>query len=196
MLRVFIVGVLLLSPALAVAEPPSSTPISVAGAALPSGQDSPEGAAVDFARAFVDHDAALFRRVCIRDHAEGDAAKALAELRQSVVEGLAAMSEGTSPHPDAPAKVEKIFAFRNLSRNGPASYGFAAFGFQNLGFVDVLAKTHAGDQITTRTMVIKDRDGKWYVHPAPEISPLLSTGLNDEPDSTEEFVTGSGRSAQ
>jgi hypothetical protein len=31
-----------------------------------------------------------------------------------------------------------------------------------------------------RTLVIKDRDGKWYVHPNPSASPLLSEGLKEE----------------
>jgi hypothetical protein len=36
-------------------------------------------------------------------------------------------------------------------------------------------------------MVIKDKDGKWYVHPMPGVSPLLSTGLNDESASKQDF---------
>jgi hypothetical protein len=31
-----------------------------------------------------------------------------------------------------------------------------------------------------RTLVVKDRDGKWYVHPDPSADPLLSNGLNEE----------------
>jgi hypothetical protein len=32
-------------------------------------------------------------------------------------------------------------------------------------------------------MVILDRDGKWYVHPVPSVSPLLSDGLDEEKES-------------
>jgi hypothetical protein len=39
-----------------------------------------------------------------------------------------------------------------------------------------------------RTLVIKDRDGKWYVHPAPSTSPLLSEGLNEEKESVLELT--------
>ena len=50
-------------------------------------------------------------------------------------------------------------------------------------FVDVGVYLQNGERAMNRTMVIKDRDGKWYVHPAPYVSPLLSEGLNDEDNS-------------
>jgi hypothetical protein len=37
-------------------------------------------------------------------------------------------------------------------------------------------------------MVIEDRDGKWYVHPVPDVSPLLSYGLFDESASIQLFT--------
>jgi hypothetical protein len=36
-----------------------------------------------------------------------------------------------------------------------------------------------------RTLVIKDKDGKWYVHPDPSASPLISEGLNEEKASVQ-----------
>ena len=33
---------------------------------------------------------------------------------------------------------------------------------------------HGGGHVLNRTLVIKDRDGRWYVHPLPSVSPLLS----------------------
>ena len=47
-------------------------------------------------------------------------------------------------------------------------------------FVDIGLHLHNGELAMNRTLVIKDRDGKWYVHPAPSASPLLSEGLNEE----------------
>jgi hypothetical protein len=47
-------------------------------------------------------------------------------------------------------------------------------------FVDIGVYIHSGERAFNRTLVIKDRDGKWYVHPAPSASPLLSEGLNKE----------------
>jgi len=51
-------------------------------------------------------------------------------------------------------------------------------------FVDIGVNLLSGERAMNRTLVIKDKDGKWYVHPAPLISPLLSEGLNDEAIST------------
>jgi hypothetical protein len=52
-------------------------------------------------------------------------------------------------------------------------------------FVDVEVLLHDGKQLLRRTMVIKDRDGRWYVHPVPDVSPLLSSGLYDETPSVD-----------
>jgi hypothetical protein len=84
------------------------------------------------------------------------------------------------PSPQGPRSIEKVFAARHLSKSGPASYGNAAFGFEDIMFVDIGLYLHNGEGAMNRTLVIKDRDGKWYVHPAPSASPLLSEGLNEE----------------
>jgi hypothetical protein len=46
----------------------------------------------------------------------------------------------------------------------------------------------SGNEHLRRTMVIKDRDGKWYAHPLPDVSPLLSDGLYDETASVQKFT--------
>ena len=81
-----------------------------------------------------------------------------------------------------------MFAARHLSKNGPASYGYSAFGFQDIMFVDVGVFLYNGERSLMRTLVIKDRDGKWYVHPDPSASPLLSDGLNEEKASVLDFT--------
>lgn len=55
-------------------------------------------------------------------------------------------------------------------------------------FVDIGVYLYNGERVMNRTMVIKDRDGKWYVHPAPSVSPLLSDGLNEEKTSVEDLT--------
>jgi hypothetical protein len=55
-------------------------------------------------------------------------------------------------------------------------------------FVDVGVYLHNGERAMNRTLVIKDRDGKWYVHPDPSASPLLSDGLNEEKASVEDLT--------
>src|SRR5262249_42701262 len=92
------------------------------------------------------------------------------------------------PSSDLPAQIGKVFAARHLTKQGPASFGYAAFDFQDVMFVDVGVFLHNGQPELNRTLVIKDRDGSWYVHPAPRLDPLLSDGLNQEAASTVGFA--------
>jgi hypothetical protein len=55
-------------------------------------------------------------------------------------------------------------------------------------FVDVGVYLYSGERSMMRTMVIKDSNGKWYVHPAPSASPLLSDGLDEEKLSVMDFA--------
>ena len=92
------------------------------------------------------------------------------------------------PSPQGPKSIGKVFAARHLSKFGPVSYGYAAFGFEDIMFVDIAVYLHNGERAMNRTLVIKDRDGKWYVHPAPSVSPLLSEGLNEEKASVRDLT--------
>ena len=83
--------------------------------------------------------------------------------------------------------IGKVFAARPISLGGPASYGYALFGFQDVRFVDVGVILHNEKRSLTRTLVIKDQAGKWYVHPLPSSSPLLAFGLNEESASSTDF---------
>ena len=83
--------------------------------------------------------------------------------------------------------IDKVFAARHLSKGGPALWGYAAFGFEDVMFVDVEAILQNGRRSLNRMLVIKNKDGKWYAHPAPETESLLSAGLNDEATSTQDF---------
>lgn len=51
---------------------------------------------------------------------------------------------------------------------------------EDIMFVDIGVYLYNGERAKNRTLVIKDRDGKWYVDPDPSASPLLSDGLNEE----------------
>lgn len=152
--------------------------VRVASDGFPTGQDTPEGAASDLARAFASRDAAQFRRICIRPYGAGQSRADYVEYLAGVADHL--KSEQGTPSPDDPKKIEKVFAARRLSKSGPASYGYAAFDFQDVMFVDVEVVLHSGNRHVRRTMVIKDHDGKWYAHPVPDVSPLLSYGVYDE----------------
>jgi hypothetical protein len=161
--------------------------LKVASDGFPSGHETPEGAACDLARAFIKHDDTLFSSTCIRLYSGGKGPAAYAAFLTKTVAEIKAEAAKKEPSPGGPKSIGKVFAARHLSKDGPASYGYAAFGFQDIMFVDVGVFLHDGSHALNRTLVIKDKDGKWYVHPIPSAAPLLSMGLNDETPSKQDF---------
>jgi len=152
------------------------------GDSFPSGSATPEGAACDFARAFIQRDADLFEEVSLRPFGGGESR---AEYESFLKETKAAiLAEAKRPADRGPRKIVKVFASRSMSRSGPASYGYASFGFADVKFVDVVVDTYDSGASINRTLVIKDTTGQWHVHPVPGIHPMLSAGLNSESPST------------
>jgi hypothetical protein len=162
--------------------------LQVAADGFPSGHDTPEGAASDLARAFIRRDTALFSSTCIRVYGGGSGSAAYAKFLRDTVENMKQEAAKKEPSPYGPKAIGKVFAARHFAKEGPASYGYATFDFQDVMFVDVGVYLQNGERAMNRTMVIKDRDGKWYVHPMPDASPLLSAGLNDEKPSVQDFT--------
>ena len=158
--------------------------LKVASDGLPSGHDTPEGVACDLARAFINRDDKLFMSTSIRLYGGGTGRQAYGKFLQQTVETIKTEATKKEPSPAGPKSIGKLFAARHLSRSGPVSYGYAGFGFEDIMFVDVGVYLHNGERALNRTLVIKDKDGKWYVHPAPSVDPLLSNGLNEEGEST------------
>lgn len=162
--------------------------LKVADDGFPTGQNTPEGAASDLVRAFMQSNVTLLQSVCIRPYGAGQSRSDYSGYLAGVVAHLKRQQERHTPSPDGPSRITKVFAARHLSNNGPASYGNATFDFQDVMFVDVEVLLGSGKQHLRRTLVIKDRDGKWYVHPFPDVSPLLSSGLYDESPSLHLFA--------
>ncbi len=158
--------------------------ITLASDGFPTGQDTPEGAAADLARAFINADANSFRQICIRPYNAGQPRADYIGYLNGVLDHF---KQRTRIAPDDPEKIVRVFLARHLSKSGPASYGYASFDFQDVMFVDVEVASRSGSKHVRRTMVIKDRDGLWYVHPVPDVSPLLSFGLYDESPSAQVF---------
>ena len=161
--------------------------ITLAKDGFPTGQDSPEGAACDLSRAFMNSDVELLKKTCLKKYGGGEVGKKYDNFLKKIIKGTEEDKERKTPHPKSPKKIGKVFAARHLSKNGPASYGYAAHTFQDVMFVDIGAFLQDGSRFLNRTLVVKKKDGKWYVHPCPTISPLLSAGLNQEKDSKEDF---------
>ncbi len=160
--------------------------ITVARDSFPTGQSTPEGAAADLARAFMAADPARFRSICVRPYGAGEARAEYENYLAGVVEHLT--QKNAKPVPDNPRTISKVFAARHLTKNGPASYGYASFGFLDVMFVDVEVVLNNGKPLLRRTMVIQDRDAKWYAHPVPDISPVLSDGFYEESKSVQLFT--------
>lgn len=162
--------------------------LRVAADGLPSGHDTPEGAACDLARSFINRDEKLFSSTSIRLYGGGNGRETYAKFLQETVANIKAEAAKKEPSPQGPRSIGKVFAARHLSKSGSVSYGYAVFGFEDIMFVDIGVYLYNGERVMNRTMVIKDRDGKWYVHPAPSVSPLLSDGLNEEKTSVEDLT--------
>lgn len=174
----------LLSPAASVAAKPE---LKVAPDGFPSGHDTPEGAACDLARAFIRRDVALFTNTCVRVYSTGTSGSNYTAFLRGTIATMRAEAARKAPSPDGPKTIGKVFAAQHLSKSGPVSYGQATFKFQDIMFVDVGVYLYNGSHALVRTLLIKDYNGKWYVHPDPDVSPLLSAGLNNEPKSTRDF---------
>ncbi|PYU03084.1 MAG: hypothetical protein DMG34_14210 [Acidobacteria bacterium] len=154
---------------------------------FPSGHDSPEGAACDLARSFINRDEKLFASTSVRLFGGGKGPEAYAKFLRETVQSIKAEAAKKEPSLQAPKSIGKVFAARHLTKPGPVSYGYASFGFEDIMFVDVGVYLNNGGRSMNRTLVIKDRDGKWYVHADPFASPLLSEGLNEVSASSLDF---------
>jgi len=154
---------------------------------FPAGNSTPEGAACDLARAFIETDANLFMNTCITPFGGGENRKAYEEFLKNVTASIEAEAKKDTPSAGGPKTLAKLFAARHLSMNGPASAGYAMHGFHDIMFVDLGVELVSGERSLNRTLVIKKKDGTWHVHPAPHTANLLSMGLNDEKASTIDF---------
>jgi hypothetical protein len=161
--------------------------LMVAADGLPSGHGTPEGAACDVVRSLINRDEKLFSSTCVRLYAGGTGPAAYSQFLRETAQNIKQEAAKKAPSPGGPRSIGKVFAARHLSKNSPASYGYAGFGFQDVMFVDVGVFLYSGERSMMRTLVIKDRDGKWYVHPDPSASPLLSDGLDEEKPSVVDF---------
>lgn len=184
MQRVLIAALLLLpgTACLAQAKAPA---ITVAKDGYPIGHTTPEGAACELARAFMNHDVALFKSTCIAPFGGGENSKAYETFLKKTAQSIVAESKKKTLSPYGPKTIVAVYAARHLSKNGPASYGYSMFDFKDVQFVDIAVTLHNGKRAMNRTLVLQNSDGRWYVHPFPPSNPILSDGLNQETASTQ-----------
>jgi len=155
---------------------------------FPGGHQTPEGVACDLARAFIKKDVSLFKSTCIPPFGGGEHRAMYTAFLAQVTQQIKKEAARTKPSPNELKSIVKVYAARQLSKDGPSSYGYAVLGLKQVEFVDVVVLLRKDQQFTNRTLVLQTADGKWYVHPLPVSAPLLSDGLNQEAASTEDFT--------
>src|SRR5580692_5359762 len=98
--------------------------IKVAKDGYPTGQSTPEGAACDLARAFINHDVSKFKNICLPPYGGGDGRKQYESFLKKTADSIRVEAKKSTPSPTGPKSIGKVFAARHLSKNGPASYGY------------------------------------------------------------------------
>ena len=83
--------------------------LKVAADGLPSGRDTPEGAACDLARSFINRDEELFSTTSIRLYAGGNGPEAYAKFLQKTVQNIKAEAAKKEPSPQGPRSHWKGF---------------------------------------------------------------------------------------
>lgn len=174
------------------AEPPDTDAAPAAVTATihsdgyPTGTSTLEGAACDFARSFIANDAELFIETCApRGFGRNQQYDAFLGM---VVDEMGKMKRGEQSTEGGPLRIERVYKPRHLSMNGPASAGYAMHNLNDIMFVDVVTPLDNGTEYTNRTLVFQYPDDTWRVMPRPDMFELLSAGLNQESDSTEEWA--------
>lgn len=170
-------------------QPPAGAPSPlIMGDDYPSGQLTPEGVACEMARAFINADEKLWRTInnpkLVGRKLE---LKVFVDTMAGQMNEMAALDFEKRP---GAKKITQVYKARHLSKNGPSSYGWATFNFNDVMFVDVITELANGQLSETRTLVVQDEDEKWYVLPRPDLYPILSMGLNKEASSTEIYRFG------
>ena len=152
---------------------------------FPTGQETPEGAACDAIRAFGNCDHEAWLSLLVRPiYGDGDQNQEYEKFKNFKVEEAKKYAQRS----DRPkVRLVKVFKSRSFSTNGPVSAAFALLDFQDNQFVDM--HVQIGENVhQMRYQMLLDQDDKWYFNPRPDLSsPLVSMGLNEEEDSTEEW---------
>jgi len=147
----------------------------------PAGNATPEGAACDMATAFINADSKLWNEVVLK-HKKSEYKQFISEISKEMdIQSKLSVNERVGPK-----LIGIVFEVGKLSKNGPNSYAYAAMNIDQIGYVDIGVMNHDGTQAMNRTFVAKKKS-IWYALPRPDLFPLLTAGLNNEP-STKKVV--------
>lgn len=161
--------------------------LEVTGDGFPSGHATPEGVACDLARAWMKRDVSLFTNTCLPQFGSGPARSEYEAFLARNVENIQQLATNQQAPTIGPKGITKVFAARHLSGETQDLSEHVADKIADFMFVDVESVLRDGKRYLHRTLVIKASDGKWYVHPAPEIDSRLSAALNSESASEKDL---------
>jgi len=148
--------------------------IAVAPDGFPTGLDTPEGAASDLERAYINHDSNLFANVCIGLYVNHTGPALYDKFMRETIARLDRESSSKTNRPKDAKAIAKVFAARHFSRNGPASYGYAGFDFLDVQFVN-------GTRIQRRRSPRFCAPGWTKRHPPQPIFPRSTRSANSSP---------------
>jgi hypothetical protein len=170
---------------------PVAASIRLADDGFPCGNETPEGAACDFARAFIHHDPVPFLAISLKPYGDPSVRHAYGEYLQSVISQMKEEANRTDPSALGPQSIAACFAARHPTEAEPVVYAQTVLGFEDVMFVDVKVNLQNGESQICRTLAIKQKN-RWNVHPRPDLSPRLMTGINKETPSSENFADAYG----
>ncbi|MEO1129201.1 MAG: hypothetical protein AAFX05_05755 [Planctomycetota bacterium] len=141
----------------------------------PTGRSTPEGAAADLTRAFVENDFEQFLAVAVEPFGEGESL----QCYQTYYEGM-------EPRVKVPFVDRIVEMYESRPLRNPVAQPLAEtlLGATDIRFCDVVFARLTGAEMLQRTLVVQMPDGEWRAIIKPDCFPDLFEGLFDETDST------------
>jgi len=145
--------------------------VPIAADGYPTGPQTPEGAACDLTRAFINNHVELFRAVTAGVLGEGKSAEcarnfmdiAETDVNLRFIDRIIEVYEAEEP--SEPSAIEQA----------------AAYGFADIKHVAVVFRRTNGLENIQQTMVLLTPEGEWKVMPAWKCYPELAAGLAELP---------------
>ncbi len=160
---------------------------------LPTGQKTPEGVACDAIMAYAHADSKAWLATFVRPIYGEERNKEYEEFKKEMA---ANTDKNKNDKAFKPPRIVKCYKAREFTMNGPGSMAYAVDLFTGNMFVDMVVETAPGETQGVRYHVMKDKDGKWYFEPRPDLCPLFSMGLNDEKKSKDLLYEADQRKAE
>lgn len=152
---------------------------------FPTGHATPEAAACDLVRAIIQADPDLLREASLQLPSDTESAILYNKFLDQTESELRAAPGSLVPDLADAQYITTVYKARPLSAPGPKSYAFTVLNLRDVKFVDTQSKMLDGSTLDSRTLVVQTAlDKKWYAIARPDFFPLLSEGLDDEPEST------------